>query len=118
MRNLGGSTYDIKQIYLNQFLPKCVLIEGCVSSRRPKLLGKCAFLLSLLKGLGKITLRMIENSQVESESTLFIKIYANVTTYPLLHVRMRTYDWVLLGHMFLFEMPLNIQHSTPSSIPP
>ena len=68
--------------------------------------------------LGKITLREIENSQVESESTLFIKIYANVTTYPLPHARMRTYDWVLLGHMFLFEMPLKIQHSTPSSIPP
>ena len=68
--------------------------------------------------LGKITLKMIENGQAESESTLFIKIYANVTTYPLLHDRMQTYDWVPLGHMFLFEMPLNIQHSTPSSIPP
>ena len=68
--------------------------------------------------LGKITPREIENSRVESESTLFIKIYANVTTYPLLHARMRAYDWALLGHMFLFEMPLKIHHSTPSSIPP
>ena len=68
--------------------------------------------------LGKITLGEIENSQVESESTLFIKIYANVTTYPLPHARMRTYDWVPLGHMFLFEMALNIHQSTPSSIPP
>ena len=68
--------------------------------------------------LGKYTLREIENSQAESESTLFIKIYANVTTYPLLHARMRTYDWALLGHMFLFEMPLNIHQLTSSSIPP
>ena len=42
----------MKQIYLNQFLPKCVLIEGCVSSRRPKFLGKCAHLHSLLRGFG------------------------------------------------------------------
>ena len=50
--------------------------------------------------LGKYTLRVIDNGQVESESTLFIEIYANVTTYPLVHARMRTYDCALLGHMF------------------
>ena len=63
-------------------------------------LGNVRSCSACLGDLGKNTRREIENSQAESESTLFIKIYSSVTTYPLLHARMRTYDWALLGHMF------------------